>query len=83
MSVVQVVKRSEKLLIGVKLRGAWGGNELFEVLKCWGLHLIMTNVPVGGNADKNVNFIFKKLTSDCIDFDRVGGWVGWHAPRPP
>ena len=36
-----------------ELDDAWGGN-LFEVLKCGGLHLVVTEVvPVSGGADKN------------------------------
>ena len=33
--------------------GACGGNQSFEVLKCGGLHLVVTEVvPVSGCADK-------------------------------
>ena len=36
-----------------KSDGALGDNPLLEVLKCGGLHLVITEVvPVGGGADK-------------------------------
>ncbi len=36
-----------------ELDGAWGGDQLFEVLKHGDLHLVFTQVvPVGGGADK-------------------------------
>ena len=36
-----------------ELDGALGDALLFEVLKCGGLHLVVTDmVPVGGGADK-------------------------------
>ena len=36
-----------------KSDGALGGNPLLEVLKCGGLHLVVTEVvPVGGGTDK-------------------------------
>ena len=38
----------------LKLDGARGGNQSFEVLKCGGLHLVITQVvSVGGSVDKN------------------------------
>ena len=37
-----------------ELDGAWGGDQSFEVLKCEGLHLVVTEVvPVGdGTVEK-------------------------------
>ena len=37
-----------------ELDGAWGGDQSFEVLKCGGLHLVVTEVvPVGdGTVEK-------------------------------
>ena len=36
-----------------KSNGALGGDPSLEVLKCGGLHLVVTEVvPVGGGADK-------------------------------
>ena len=48
-----------------QLDGAWCGNQSFEVLKCGGLHLVVTEVvqPVGGSDDERVDFISVKLTS--------------------
>ena len=44
--------------------GAWGGDQLFEVLKHWDLHLVFTQVvPVGGGADKR-----EKKTSCAIQY---------------
>ena len=41
-----------------ELDGAWGGDPLFEVLECGGLHLIITEVvPVGGGADQKKEFL--------------------------
>ena len=36
-----VVTRGESVL---ELDGAWGGNQSFEVFKCGGLHLVVTEV---------------------------------------
>ena len=48
----------------LELDGAWDGDKLFEVLKCGGLHLVVTEVvPVSGGEDKKVEFISMKLTS--------------------
>ena len=39
-------------------------QSVVEVLKCGGLHLVITEViPVGGSEDKKVDFISVKLTS--------------------
>ena len=36
-----------------ELDGAWGGDLSFEVLKCGGLHLVVTEVvPVDGGANE-------------------------------
>ena len=36
-----------------KSDGALGGDPLLEVLKCGGLHLVITEVvPIGGGVDK-------------------------------
>ena len=44
---------------------AWGVNQSFEVLRCGGFHLVITEVvPVGGGADQKVNFISIKMTSE-------------------
>ena len=48
----------------LRLDGARGGNQSFEVPKCGGLHLVITEVvPVGGSEDKKADFISIKLTS--------------------
>ena len=49
-----------------ELDGAWGGDQSFEVLKCGGFHLVVSEsevVPVGGGADDKVEFISMKMTS--------------------
>jgi len=47
----------------LELDGASGDNQSFEVLKCGGLHLVITEVvPVGGGDDKKVDIISIKLT---------------------
>ena len=47
----------------LELDGASGGNQSFEVLKCGGLHLVITEVvPVGGGEDEKVDIISVKLT---------------------
>ena len=39
-----------------ELDGAWGGDQLFEVLKFEGFHLVVTEVvPVSGSAGEKLN----------------------------
>ena len=41
-----------------ELNGACSGDQLFEVMKWGGLHLVVTEVVlVGGDDDKKVDFI--------------------------
>ena len=47
----------------LELNGACSGDQSFEVLKCGGLHLVVTEVdPVGGDEDEKVDFISIILT---------------------
>ena len=47
----------------VELDDTCDGGQLFIVLKCGDLHLVITEVvPVGGNADEKADFISIKLT---------------------
>ena len=42
----------------LELDAAWGDDQSFEVLKCGGLHLVVTEVvPVSGAEDEKVDFI--------------------------
>ena len=48
----------------LELDGACSGDQLFEVLKSWGIHLVVTEVvPVSGGEDEKADLISVTFTS--------------------